>query len=95
MPGVQPGAVTVTTTMYWRPAPKDVPPGHGLPDSLKRIIADRLWNHDGTLHAETAQLGTQSDLAYLEGLRDAGVDGADELLSAIRNHGLIEVWIGE
>lgn len=90
-----PEGAVVSTTMYWRPAPKTPPPGTDLPDTLKRIIADRFWDHDGTLYAEAAQLGTQSDLAYLEGLRDAGVAGADELLEAIRKHGAIEIWIGE
>lgn len=85
----------MTTTMYWRPAPKDVPPAHDLPDTLKRALANRIWDHDGTLHGESVQIGTQTDLAYLEGLRDAGVDGAQELLTAIRKNGLVELWIGE
>lgn len=85
----------MTTTMYWRPAPKDVPPAHDLPDTLKRILAQRHWGHDGSLYGGEVQLGTQADRAYLEGLQDAGVTGAGELLTAVMKHGTVELWIGE
>lgn len=31
---------------------------------------------------------------YLEGLADCGVEGADDLIAAIRTHGSVIVWIG-
>ena len=35
------------------------------------------------------------DFEYLKGLRDAGTDGADELIKAIQKHDRIRVWISE
>lgn len=79
--------------MYWRPAPKEEPPAHDLPYELKRAVAQRFWGHDGTLHADDHLL-SKEDVPYLEGLADAGVDGATELIEAIRQHGRLLVWIG-
>lgn len=33
-----------------------------------------------------------SDISYLEALEDAGVDGADELIEAIRKHDVIQIF---
>lgn len=85
----------MTTTMYWRPAPKETPPAHDLPDTLKRILARRYWDHDGSLYGGEVGLGTVADRTYLEGLRDAGVTGAAALLAAVIEHGAVELWIGE
>ena len=85
----------MTTTMYWRPAPKDEPPENDLPDGLKRILARRYWNHDGTLHGDAVRLDRNTDRAYLEGLVDANVYGSGDLLTAVLKHGAVEIWIGE
>lgn len=83
----------MSSTLYWRPAPKDVPPAESLPFELKKAIARRFWDHDGSLHGEEIEVDTEG-VPYLEGLSDAGVDGADELLQAIREHGRVLLWIG-
>jgi hypothetical protein len=83
--------------MYWRPAPRDIPPAEYLDDALKRRLAYRLWRHDGSLHGDHTTIGTDDRelIAYLEGLADANVDGARVLWDAIRAHGRVEVWVGD
>lgn len=81
----------MSTSMYWRPVPKEPRPAE-LPYDLKRAIAQRLWGHDGSLWGEATEID-RSILPYLEGLRDAGVDGAAELIAAIQQHDKVEVWI--
>ena len=83
----------MSSTLYWRPAPKDVPPAEGLPYELKKAIARRFWDHDGSLHGDEIEVGA-AEVPYLEGLSDGGVDGAEELLQAIREHGRVLLWIG-
>lgn len=83
----------MSSTLYWRPAPKDVPPAESLPFELKKAIARRLWDHDGSLHGDEVTIGSDM-VPYLEGLEDAGVDGAVELIKAIRDHGSVLLWIG-
>lgn len=84
--------------LYWRPAPKEVPPAHDLPVDLKYVLARRLWGHDGTLRGEAVLTGTI--IPYLEGIADArgnsdAAEGARELIKAIKEHGAVELWIGD
>lgn len=83
----------MSSSMYWRPAPKEEPPANDLPYALKRAVAQRFWHHDGSLYGDDYELGKE-DVSYLEGLADAGIDGAAELIEAIRQHGRVLVWIG-
>jgi hypothetical protein len=78
--------------MYWRPAPKDVPPVEELPYQLKKAVAQRLWGHDGSLYGDAVMIG-KSMVDYLEGLADAGIDGAADLIAAINEHGAVVIWI--
>lgn len=82
----------MSTSLYWRPVPQDTPPARDLPYDLKKAISQRFWGHDGSLYGDEVEL-TQAHVMYLEGLRDAGVDGAADLIAAIRAHGAIELWI--
>lgn len=82
----------MSTSLYWRPAPKDVPPADTLPSELKKALARRYWDHDGSMWADEREFDS-ADVPYLEGLRDAGLDGAAELIAAIKKHGRVEVWI--
>lgn len=84
----------MSTALYWRPAPKDEPPPDSLSDHLKRILARRFWDHDGSLYADTVTM-TRDDLAYVEGLKDAMVADANVLYEAIKEHGDVEIWISE
>ena len=73
----------MSSTMNWRPA-DDHRDDRMIPTSLKNILKE----HCGEI------LGS-GDIGYLEGLRDAGVEGADELVDAVIKHDSIiisEVW---
>lgn len=77
--------------MYWRPvSPK--PEGEYVDDDVRRALARRLWDHDGSLSSDPHEL-SKADLPYLEGLRDGGTKDAQNLIDAIRKHGAVEVWI--
>lgn len=77
--------------MYWRPVfPR--PEGEYVDDDLRYALARRLWDQDGSLSTQSHELD-KGDLPYLEGLRDGRVEGAQEIIDAIRKHGTIEVWI--
>lgn len=82
------------STLYWKPAPKDEPPDRELPAPLRNVLAKRLWNHEGAVHAVETEVGDWS-VSYLEGLADGRVDGAQELLDAIRAHGAVLIWIAD
>ena len=81
----------MSSGMYFRPKPKDVPPGKWLPDDIRHKLGMRLWE-SYSLRNE-ADLD-KTDLPYLEGLADGGVEGAQELVDAIHEYGRVRVWIG-
>jgi hypothetical protein len=81
------------TTPHWRPAPKDAPPPGELPEALGKAIERRLWDDYGHLREEVFEVGFEI-IPYLEGLEDGNVDGAAELLAAIREHDRVWLWIG-
>jgi hypothetical protein len=61
------------SSLVWHTIPK----GKDLPTGLKWIIEKRYqlpWTFD------------QSDIKYLEGLRDSGIEGADQLIEAIEKY---------
>jgi hypothetical protein len=71
----------MSSTLYWVPTPRDRKP---LPDRLKHALQKR---YSSPLHTKI----TGAECDYLEGLRDAGIDGAEELLEAVLQHGEIEL----
>lgn len=83
----------MSSSLYWRPAPKGVPEPRDLPEQLKKALANRFWGHDGSLLGEEVELDERI-VPYLDGLSDGRVDGADDLIAAIRAHGEILLWIG-
>jgi hypothetical protein len=87
----------MSTSLYWRPVPKETPPEHDLPYGLKRAIAERLWGHDGSLYGDKIVIDA-SYRQYFVGLADGGngeiAEGALEVLKALDEHGAIEIWIG-
>lgn len=79
----------MSTSLYWR----RVSPMEGdLSIDLKKAIAHRFWGHDGTL-AGDHHIVDRGSIDYLSGLADAGVDGAEELINLIRQHGQIDLWV--
>ncbi len=79
----------MSSTLVWRPVvPID---SHDLPFALKKTLSRRLWDTDGSCgHGEASM--TADDIPYLEGLRDAHVEGADELIKIILKYGAIILW---
>ena len=87
----------MTSTLCWRPVPKEPPPENVLPGALKLTIARHLWDHDGSLRGDPVTVD-QAFVPYLQGVADAGgkevADAAGELIQAIREYGEVELWIG-
>lgn len=82
----------MSSSMYWRPAPKEVPPPNELSYELKKAVARRWWDHDGSLNGGEIEIG-RGHLNYLQVLADGGVEGADDLIKAVEEHGNVLVWI--
>ena len=79
----------MSSTLKWRP---NVPiEGHCLTDALKYRLSRRLWGTDGSCGDGNATM-TEEDIPYVEGLRDAGVKGAQELIDILYKHGSIILW---
>jgi hypothetical protein len=78
-----PGGVVhrMSTNLYWRP----ISAGQQLPGQLKPFLAKRLWNSDGSISQEDIVVDSEL-IPYLEGLADAGVEGAHQLIGAIQRH---------
>jgi hypothetical protein len=49
----------MSTSMYWRPVPKDLPEPESV-SGVKRLLAERLWGHDGSLRAAASGKKTLS-----------------------------------
>lgn len=79
----------MSSTLHWRPTPPTLPPT-GASSDLKHPLTKRYRLQ----YDEPYQLNSD-DLPYLEGLRDAGMGDAATLIADIRDHGSVEVWVGE
>lgn len=78
----------MSSALMWRP---EAPDGEPLPKELKFRLSRRLWDTDGSCGHGEARMNA-SDIPYLEGMRDAGVKGAQELIDAITTHGTVILW---
>lgn len=58
-----------------------------LPDELKFILRDKYSLEDGGSKLNSASI------PYLEGLKDANIKGADELINAINKYGNISIYL--
>lgn len=76
----------MTTTLLWSPVTDY---SGTLSEDLKRILARKYLDHDGSLSG-TAVLDN-TELPYLEGLADAGITSAAKLVKLIKKHGAIEL----
>jgi hypothetical protein len=80
----------VSTSLYWRPVPKPPEPAD-VPEDIEGALRRRYWEDGfGQPRHEPADLD-RSAIDWLEGLRDAGLEGANELIDAIREHGTIRL----
>lgn len=79
----------MSSSLYWRPVPKDPPP-YDVPEDVEGALRRRYWENDGTARDQPAELDSR-DVLWLEGLRDAGLSGASELIAAILEHGTIRL----
>lgn len=70
----------MSATLYWYPV---VPPkGHALPDQLRFVLQkDRGWEREWKIDV--------GHRGYFEGLRDAGIEGAQAVLDALDKHDTI------
>ena len=73
----------MSSSLYWEPVNKE---NKYFPDELKYALRKRF----GSLIERVAL--NYDDVSYLEGLRDAGVKGAEELISAIEKHDEVVIW---
>jgi hypothetical protein len=74
----------MSANLMWEPAKREA---KSLPDELKFVLRDKCG-----LTSERMKFG-EGNIPYLEGLRDAGIKGAEELLEAIEKHGAVEGWL--
>lgn len=79
----------MSSTLMWRPAV--IVEGGSLPSSLKKTISRKLWDTDGSIGGGEVFVGP-NDLEYIQGLRDAGIDGAKTLLDLIDIHGAVYLY---
>lgn len=71
----------MSQSLYWKPVIKQR--SNDLDDQLKFILRDK--------NKIPADFGF-ADLQYLEGLRDAGIRGAEDLIEAINKHEVVRVF---
>lgn len=76
----------MSSSMNWEIVDKR--PCKSLPTPLKFAFRKRFGE---AFDVELSQINNE-DLAWIEGLRDAEVDGADKLCKLIEKHGRIRVW---
>jgi hypothetical protein len=73
----------MSANLMWEPAKR---PAESLPDALKFVLRDRY----GLEHRQTFG---RNQVPYLQGLADANIEGALELLEAIEKHESVELWL--
>jgi len=78
----------MSSTLMWKPL---TGAQGSLSYELKRVISKRLWDTDGSCGGGVATMNS-TDLDYLQGLMDAGIEGADEIIDLIHEHGDIQLW---
>ena len=74
----------MSTGLYWEPTRPTK--GKHLSDQLKFALRNRHDEIWVKMNLDTA------DLSYLEGLRDAGINDAINLIDAINKYGSIKLW---
>lgn len=76
--------------MRWTP----VVSGHEIPNPLSDYLANHFRDlGSGPNHITLTRIHDKEARAYLRGLRDAGVSGAQELIDAIENGGGVTITL--
>lgn len=71
--------------------PRDEPDVHSMESvTLRKALEERIWG--GPCAYEPRWLD-RTDVDYLSGLADAGLDEAGEMIELIREFGAVKVWI--
>ena len=73
----------MSANLMWEPAKRK---SESLPDALKFVLRDKL-GVEGRVRFGHEQL------AYLRGLRDAGIEGAQELIDIIDKYEEVDLWL--
>jgi hypothetical protein len=76
----------MTVSLSWYKPSNELTLVDGGSAWLKQILARRYLNHDGSLKG-VFELSHDDDHEYLQGLVDAGVETAKELIDALELHG--------
>jgi hypothetical protein len=80
----------MSRSLYWRLIPK-TPEPMDVPADVVDALRSRYWEDDwGRPRHEPTDLDKR-DVSWLEGLRDAGLEGANELIIAIFDHDTIRL----
>jgi hypothetical protein len=74
----------MSSTLVWEPVIKER--NHALSNELKFLLRKT------TGRDPVSEFFCNDDINYLNGLKDAGVKGAQELITAIEKHGEIKVY---
>jgi hypothetical protein len=77
--------------LYAQGKPRDEPPVEYMSNDLKVILTHHVWGGCGGTWEE--RWLDRTDVQYLSGLADAGIDGAEELIEMIQEYGSVKVWI--
>lgn len=79
----------MSTSLYYKPH-IDPELGEALSFELKKAIAPRYYDHDGSLGGGWYVLD-EGEIPFLEGLLAAGIEDAKVLIDAIRQYETIEI----
>jgi len=79
----------MSVSMYWFKAPDARRELGSTGYPLKGILAKRYGQYDGSCHEDFVL--NKTDLEYIRGLSDAGIEDATKLLSDLENYGSVEV----
>ena len=82
----------MSVNLFWRPYVADAT-YRCLSDDLRRAIAPRYWEHDGSLSGGWVILD-RSQLDYIGGLVDAKIEDAARLKDSIKKYGGVQLCIG-
>jgi hypothetical protein len=79
----------MSSSLHYRPHINEET-GLSLSFELKKAISQKYWEHDGSLGGHWIIL-TESDIPYLEGVRDGGIKDAGTLINEIRRYEAVEI----